>query len=166
MEAKLDRCRFQTSRLCNVCGLYTPKSKASKHHRKFTEPLKLKYFEKFRLHPVLDKSYAPHTLCTFCVKMLNEYQPPGPRGEQETPMIWREPDTKHYECYACQIPDLEGICWGHRENIMYPPDLGTKSRKPSWRLSRSKEIIKPETVEAMLAYNRAFWDFCESMDHP
>lgn len=161
MEAKLKRCAEQTSVLCNVCGLYTPKSE---HQRKFTEPLKLKYFEKFNLHPVLDKSYAPKTLCSSCVTMLNDYRPAASNDEPEIPMIWREPDTKHYECYACQIPDLEGICWDHRAHVMYPPDLGTKSTKPSWRLSKSTDKPSPETVAAMLAYAREFYDFCEQMN--
>jgi hypothetical protein len=136
MEEILIKCQQNLNLLCNVCGLFTPKTKRKSISNLAAE----KYYEHFHQNIVKDTDYAPKIICINCYTMLNESR--HRRNVFQSPMVWAIPDGSHSNCYACLILNLKHFSWQNRKTVKYPEYPETNSRRPIW--------TSPNTEEASL----------------
>ncbi|GFX04713.1 uncharacterized protein TNCV_1912581 [Trichonephila clavipes] len=103
-------------------------------------------------HPCArDKPWDPHIVCQKCVVCLRLWSS-GKRDAVmfETPMIWREPQKHHDDCYFCVVK-TNGINPGNRNKWSYPlssaqrPQL--KSREVQTSTSKSSNDANPCDLE-------------------
>ncbi|GFU53435.1 uncharacterized protein TNCV_3029401 [Trichonephila clavipes] len=98
-------------------------------------------FAKYRKH-ILDfvKTAYPQYLCVVCLRLWSS----GKRDAVmlETPMIWREPQNHHDDCYFCVVK-INGINSGNRNKWSYP-NLSSAQR-PQLKSRTSIKITRGTT---------------------
>lgn len=125
-------CRVSPNRFCNICGEYVVKNDG----RTLTATIKIAYFHFFGYKMVSDKPWIPNVSCARCSYSLLEWYRGKPRALPFlTPMIWRQPENHHDNCYFCVI-NVSGYSKTNKRSISYP-DLASVT-KPVLRLGNEK----------------------------
>lgn len=111
-------CVNHPDNFCYVCGRYTKKEQ----QRSVSTAVKMKaaYFHYFGCKVGdQDKSWAPHICCTSCHSALTQWLA-GKRASIPfaVPMIWREPQNHHDDCYFC-CTSIAGFNRKNKGNIRY-----------------------------------------------
>jgi hypothetical protein len=114
------QCKKILSVLCNICGLYTPKSMKQVP---INGNIEANYFRMFNRPILKDASYAPNFICGNCFTAINEKR----FFRKVTAMLWNEPNEEHTDCYACLMPSLIGKKKDDRKKIAYPEYPNTNS---------------------------------------
>jgi hypothetical protein len=102
---------------CYICGKYT----MSDQRKNMTKRLRIAYKHYFGCE-IGDqtKSWAPHLCCTVCYSGLTQWLN-GKRNRMPfaVPMIWREQNDHHSDCYFC-MTNVSGYCKKNKSKIVYP----------------------------------------------
>lgn len=120
-------CQKKLEFICYICGLYTPKTPKSVR-LSLTPTLKQGYFKSFGIEATVF-DYTPNIVCRNCYSAVTEKR--KHRNLPQTPMIWKEPNPEHTDCYACLCPSFWGKKWQDRKtHIVYPEFPQSSSRPP------------------------------------
>ena len=112
----MSSCR-RSCAFCYICGKYTPK-----HQRKgITDFVKQSYFAYFDVKlGYEDKPWAPHKVCKTCVENLRLWKNGKLKGLRfGVPMVWREPQNHHDDCYFCMV-NIKGFNHYKKRKWEYP----------------------------------------------
>jgi len=128
-QIKMSRrsCTNHPDNFCYVCGRYTQKDQ----QRSISTAVKMKaaYFHYFGCKVGdQEQSWAPHICCTSCHTALNQWLV-GKRASMPfaVPMIWREPQNHHDDCYFC-CTNIAGFNKKNKGHIKYADCVS--ARKP------------------------------------
>ncbi|GFX19919.1 uncharacterized protein TNCV_1434791 [Trichonephila clavipes] len=139
------RCVLNHDCFSYICGEYV----FAKYRKPISDFVKTAYHQYFKIKLCnQDKPRIPHIVCQKCVVYLRLWSS-GKRDAVmfETPMIWRETQNHHDDCYFCVVK-INGIKPGNRNKWSYPnlsspqrPQL--KSREVQPRTSKSSTDPNP-----------------------
>ena len=143
MTSSRKSCLNDPDVFCYICGQYTLKPNRN-HVTSFIKRAYLAYFG-VKLGDQ-DKPWVPHIVCKTCTEHLRQWT----QGKRKSmnfgiPMIWREPQNHHDDCYFCAI-NVKGINRINKKVLVYP-DL------QSARLPRAHCDEVPVPVSAKLHEN-------------
>ena len=120
---------------CYICGEYI----FEKYRKPISDFVKTVYHQYFKIDLCnQDKPWVPHIVCQNCAVCLRLWSS-GKRDAVKfvTPMIWREPQNHHDDCYFCVVK-INGINPGNRSKWSYPnlssaqrPQLKSREVQPS-----------------------------------
>jgi hypothetical protein len=117
-------CKNDADVFCYICGSFV----ITKQRQNITSFVKQVYYAYFGVKlGDQDKSWAPHTVCRYCVESLRLWS----RGRKKAmsfaiPMVWREPKNHDDDCYFCSI-HVKGYNQTSKTKIQYP-DLPSARR--------------------------------------
>ena len=67
-----------------------------------------------------DKNWAPHQVCTTCVKTLRSWsQGKNAKLKFGVPMVWKEPKNHVDDCYFCLV-NVKGFNKKNKQHLQYP----------------------------------------------
>ncbi|GFV38225.1 uncharacterized protein TNCV_4792111 [Trichonephila clavipes] len=142
-------CVLNPNCFCSICGEYV----FAKYRKPISDFVKTAYHQYFKIKLCnQDKTWVPHIVCQKCVVCLRLCSS-GKRDAVmfETPMIWREPQNHHDDCYFCVVK-INGINPGNRNKWPYPnlsssqrPQLKSREVQPS--TSKSSNDPNPCDLE-------------------
>ena len=101
VTSKRRKCCNDPDILCYICGCFT----LPPQRRNIISFIKKIYLAYFGV-PLgdQDKSWAPHQVCTTCVKTLRSWsQGKNAKLKFGVPMVWREPKNHVDDCYFCLV---------------------------------------------------------------
>lgn len=131
-------CNKKLEFICYVCGLYTPKTPKSLRYS-FSQNLKDRYFDSFGIE-INVFEYTPNFACRICYSALIEKR--KPRNLPTSPMIWKQPNSEHTDCYPCLCPSFFGKKWEDRKaHIIYPQFPTSSSRPPVFPDQRDRSPV-------------------------
>lgn len=134
-------CQHKLEILCNICGLYTPKTRgplAKSKQRAITDLVKASYFSKYKRTMVCDSTYAPNIVCFPCYSNITS-RSRSQANLPESPMVWNPPNAEHTNCYACLTASLFGKKFNDRRKITYPEYPITNSIPAIWASVQEQE---------------------------
>ncbi|GAB0086386.1 uncharacterized protein DMENIID0001_004390 [Sergentomyia squamirostris] len=110
---------------CFVCGNFATKSSRSN----FTEGIQKAYWEYFDVPVVLNKWWAPSTVCTSCRTVLQLWS----RGQKRrmpfsVPTVWKEPSGPE-DCFFC-LTQVLGFSRKIKSKIIYPDHCSVDKAVP------------------------------------
>ena len=118
------QCSNSPDSFCYICGEYTTKSQR-KNITEFVKQVYLAYF-KVKLGGQ-DEPWAPHKVCKTCVEALRLWKNGKKRSLKfGVPMVWREPQNHHDNCYFCAVK-LTGFN-RHKKRKWEYPDMESARR--------------------------------------
>ena len=125
-----------------ICEKYTPK----RQRKGITDFVKQSYFAYFDVKlGDQDKPWAPHKVCKTCVENLRLWKNGKLKGLRfGVPMVWREPQNHHDDCYFCMV-NIKGF---------------NRSKKKEMRISRFK--VSKTTSSALRKHSCACFHFTSS----
>ena len=117
MTSKRRKCCYDPNIFCYICGCFTlpPQSRTI---NSFIKKLYLAYFGV----PLgdQDKSWAPHKVCTTCVKTWRSCsQGKNAKLKFGVPMVWREPKNHVDDCYFCLV-NVKRFNKKNKQHLQYP----------------------------------------------
>ncbi|XP_061480792.1 uncharacterized protein LOC133383677 [Rhineura floridana] len=124
MSSSRRGCLNNPNAFCYICGEYT----LQKQRKNITDFVKQAYLAYFGVKlGDQDKSWAPHKVCKTCVECLRQWK----NGERKrlnfgVPMVWREPQNHHDDCYFCVV-NVKGFNHYKKHKWKYP-DLDSARR--------------------------------------
>ena len=117
VTSKRRKCCNDPDIFCYICGCFTLPPQR-RNINSFIKKIYLTYFEL----PLGDqnKSWAPHQVCTTCVKTLRSWsQGKNAKLKFGVPMVWREPKNHVDDCYFCLV-NVKGFNKKNKQHLQYP----------------------------------------------
>ncbi|GFT83345.1 uncharacterized protein TNCV_1555601 [Trichonephila clavipes] len=110
-------CVLNPDCFCYICGEYV----FAKYRKPILDFVKTAYHQYFKIKLCnQDKLWVPHIVYQKCAVSLQLWSSEKRDAVMfETPMIWREPQNHHDDCYFCVVK-INGINPGNRNKWSYP----------------------------------------------
>lgn len=110
-------CSKLLNKFCAICGMIV----FAKQKRALTDAVKDLYRQYFSMEIGEVNAWTPNTACSTCVSSLRNWFHGRTGGKLfATPMIWRQVESDHSNCYFCRMPSLNGITTKNKSKLCYP----------------------------------------------